>query len=298
MGGNAGVDGGAPAGSGGTGSGGQPPGGSSTINLDGSPIYTRMQRLTNGQWERAVTDVLRFASPANLPRDFSTPASGDGTDFANNEKLLFVDLQAQLDFEAGSEKAAAVATGSADALARLYAGTDAAGFVRTVGRRAFRRPLTTDEEAKYQDVFALGERLYGAGFANGAALVIRALLQSPKFLYRSELGPAGAPLDGYELASKLSFWLLGTTPSDELLDAAAAGALDAVDGLERAARAMLEQPAAVEIMRDFHGQLYRLALYDDINRPTCPRPSNRAGRDLRSVLRRRLHERRGLARDP
>ncbi len=94
MGGNAGVDGGAPAGSGGTGSGGQPPGDPNSINLDGSPIYTRMQRLTNGQWERAVTDVLRFASPANLPQDFSTPASGDGTDFANNEKRLFVDLQA------------------------------------------------------------------------------------------------------------------------------------------------------------------------------------------------------------
>ena len=95
-------------------------------------------------------------------------------------------------------------------------------------------------------------------------------MQSPKFLYRSELGPAGAPLDGYELAAKLSFWLLGTTPSDELLDAAAAGTLDAVDGLERAARAMLEQPAAVEIMRDFHGQLYRLVLYDDINRTDVP----------------------------
>ena len=96
------------------------------------------------------------------------------------------------------------------------------------------------------------------------------MLQSPKFLYRSELGPAGAPLDGYEIASKLSFWLLGTTPSDELLDAAAAGALDSVDGLESAARAMLEQPAAVEVMRDFHGQLYRLALYDDVDRADVP----------------------------
>ena len=209
MGGNAGVDGGAPAGSGGAGGGGQPAGGASAIILDGSPIYTRMQRLTNGQWERAVTDVLRFASPANLSQGFSIPVSGDATDFANNEKRLFVDQQAELDFEAGSETAAALATGSPDALARLYAGTDAAGFVRTLGRRAFRRPLTTDEEAKYQGIFALGERLYGAGFANGAALVIRAMLQSPKFLYRSELGPAGAPLDGYEIASKLSFWLLG-----------------------------------------------------------------------------------------
>jgi hypothetical protein len=256
------------AAAGNAGSGGQPTG-PSTINLDGSPVYTRVQRLTNAQWERAVTDVLRFASPADLSQGFSTSVL-PVTDFANNEKRLFVDRQAQLDFETGSEKAAAIATGSADALARLYPGTDAEGFVRALGRRAFRRPLTPAEVTKYQGIFSLGESLYGAGFANGAGLVIRAMLQSPKFLYRSELGPAGMPLDGYEVASKLSFWLLGTTPSDDLLDAAAAGELDSTDGLERAARAMLERPAAVEIMRDFHGQLYQLGRYDDAGRADVP----------------------------
>jgi len=264
----AGVGGGAPGGAGGAGAGtgGQPAGGSGAINLDGSPVYTRMQRLTNAQWERAVTDVLRFATPANLSQGFSAPSPVGATDFSNNEKGLFVDQKGALDFEAASEKAAALATGSPEGLAKVYAGTDAAGFVRTFGRRVFRRPLTPDEEAKYQKVFALGETLYGAGFANGAALVIRAMLQSPKFLYRSELGPAGAPLDGYELASKLSFWLLGTTPSDELLDAAGAGALDSIDGLERTARAMLERPGAVAVMRDFHGQLYRVDLYGSVDR--------------------------------
>ena len=91
-----------------------------------------------------------------------------------------------------------------------------------------------------------------------------------RFLYRSELGATGAPLDGYEVASKLSFWLLGTTPSDDLLDAAAAGELDSVGGVERVARAMLERPAAVDIMRDFHGQLYRLDRYDDFAREGVP----------------------------
>ena len=224
-----------------------------------------MQRLTNAQWERAVTDVLRFAAPANLAQGFLTPIL-PVTDFTNNEKRLFVDRQAELDLEAGAENAAAIATGSADALARLYPGTDAEGFVRALGRRAFRRPLTPAEVTKYQGIFSLGENLYGAGFAHGAGLVVRAMLQSPKFLYRSELGPAAAPLDGYEVASKLSFWLLGTTPSDDLLDAAAAGDLDSVDGVERVARAMLERPAAVDIMRDFHGQLYQLARYDGIGR--------------------------------
>jgi len=262
-----GVGGGAPGGAGGAGAGGDPAGGSSAIYLGGSPIYARTQRLTNAQWERAVTDILRFGTPANLSQGFATPSAVGGTDFSNNEKLLFVDERAALDFETASETAAAMATGSADALAKVYAGTDAAGFVRTFGRRAFRRPLTADEETRYQGIFAVGETLYGAGFANGAALVIRAMLQSPKFLYRSELGPAGTPLDGYEIASKLSFGLLGTTPSDELLDAAGSGALDSIDGLERAARAMLERPEAVAVMRDFHGQLYGLDRYGGVDRP-------------------------------
>jgi len=100
--------------------------------------------------------------------------------------------------------------------------------------------------------------LYGAGFANGASLVIRAMLQSPQFLYRSELGPVGEPLNAYELASKLSFWLLDTTPSDALLDAAAAGKLDSIDALEATARQMLEDPRSRGVMRDFHEQLYHL----------------------------------------
>jgi hypothetical protein len=259
--------GGAISGTGGT--GGQP-GTSGAINLDGSPLYTRVQRLTNAQWDRAVADVLRFAAPANLTQGFAPPPATPAADFSNNEKLLSIDAQAELDFEAASEKAAALATGDPDALARVYTGADPLGFIRTLGRRAFRRPLTADEETRYQAVFTTGETIYGAGFANGAAVVIRAMLQSPKFLYRSELGAAGAPLDGYEIASKLSFWLLGTTPRDDLLDAAAAGALDSSAGLESAARAMLERSDAVAVMRDFHGQLYRLDAAGAVDRASVP----------------------------
>jgi hypothetical protein len=241
----------------------------SSVELEGSPIYTRVQRLTNSQWERAVTDILRFGAPQNLSQNFLNAVAGT-TDFTNNEKLLFVEAQQFLDFESAAEAAAALATGSAEALAALYTGTDAAGFVRTVGRRAFRRPLTDEEAARYEELFATGEALYGAGFQNGAALVIRGLLQSPHFLYRTELGPAEEPLSGYEAAAKLSLWLLGTTPSDALLDAAAAGELDDADGVEAAARAMLETPAALEVMRDLHGQLYDIASLTSVAKDGVP----------------------------
>jgi hypothetical protein len=275
-GGSTGASGGSDSSSGGRHEGGAPSGGQggedetlSAVGLEGSPIYTRVQRLTNSQWERAVTDILRFGEPQNFSRDFLNAPAGS-TDFTNNEKLLFVGGQQFVDFESAAEAAAALATGSEEALAALYEGSDAAGFVRSLGRRAFRRPLSDAEALKYEEIFALGETLYGAGFANGAALVIRALLQSPHFLYRTELGPAGEALNGYEAAAKLSFWLLGTTPSDALLDSAAAGELDGADGLESAARAMLETADALGVMRDFHGQLYDLAFYAGVEKTGVP----------------------------
>jgi hypothetical protein len=248
------------SGAGGTvtgGTGGAPNG---SINLEGNPFYTRVQRLTNSQWEHAVTDILRLSAPGDLGKDLVPPLFG-AAEFSNNEKFLYVDQQSAAAFELAAEGAAALATGTPEALDALDAGTDGPAFVRAFGRRAFRRPLTDAEVTKYEEAFALGESFYGAGFANGASFVIRAMLQSPHFLYRSELGPAGEPLTSHEIASKLSFWLLGTTPSDALLDAADADALATVDQLEAVARDMLEDAAARSVMRDFHGQVHHMSRY-------------------------------------
>jgi Protein of unknown function (DUF1592)/Protein of unknown function (DUF1595)/Protein of unknown function (DUF1588)/Protein of unknown function (DUF1585)/Protein of unknown function (DUF1587) len=256
--------------------------GLSSVDLEGSPIYTRVQRLTNKQWEHAVTDILHFAKPQGLAQNFAPPPPG-GVEFDNNEKVLFVDPSNILDFESGAEAAAALATGTPEALSAVYSGTDATGFVSTLGRRAFRRPLTADERARYGAIFARGEELYGSGFANGASLVIRAMLQSPSFLYRTELGEKETALTDFELASKLSFWLLGTTPSDALLDAAEAGKLQSVDALEAEARQMLEDPRAVEVMRDFHSQLLGLARFDELAKLGAPEFTPALGLELRLV---------------
>ena len=171
-------------------------------------------------------------------------------------------------YQLASEQAAEAVTGSSAKLSALYSGTDAAGFIRKLGRRAFRRPLSAAEEQSYGTLFTQGSA--GAERAprlrRAPALVIRAMLQSPYFLYRTELGDDGAPLDGYEIASKLSFWLLGTTPSDALLDAAAAGELDTADGAVQLATQMLDQPAALDTMREFHRQLLHFDLYTTLSK--------------------------------
>ena len=91
-------------------------------------------------------------------------------------------------------------------------------------------------------LFAKGATLAGDAqrFAKGAALVIRAMLQSPHFLYRTELGRRQRAAQWYEMAAKLSLWLRGTTPSDALLDAAAGpGQLDTADGAAALATTMV-----------------------------------------------------------
>ena len=95
-------------------------------------------------------------------------------------------------------------------------------------------------------------------FDFGVKLVIRAMLQHPAFLYRVELGepvsgqPGLARLSSYELATRLSYFLIGTTPPEWLLDQAADGTHDTKDGVRAAAQRLLVDPLAREQIERFH----------------------------------------------
>jgi hypothetical protein len=240
-----------------------------SINLAGEPKYFRFVRLTNSQWAKSVQEVLKLAQPSGLEAGFSAPVSGI-TDFSNNELLLDVDGRNWSELQAAAEALAEQVTASDDALAAVYPGTDATGFVQTVGRRAFRRPLTALEVDEYTELFNQGKALSGSKseFAKGAAMVIGALLQAPHFLYRTELGPRGEALDGYEAAAKLSLWLLGTTPSDALLDAAET--LTTADALVNEATSMMAKAGGRAVMRQFHGEWLRLNQFMDLSKASVP----------------------------
>jgi hypothetical protein len=242
------------------------------LDLSGSPQYFRMVRLTNAQWARAVQDILRLPAPSGLEQSFQSPVIGT-TDFSNNEMVLDVNQASWSSFQTAAETLATQVTATDTALAKVYTGTDAAGFISTFGRRAYRRPLTTAEQATYTTLFNQGPSLTGtrSSFAKGASLVIRAMLQSPHFLYRTELGAKGAPLSGYEMAAKLSLLLRGTTPSDALLDAAAGpGKLDSATGAAALATTMLGETTATAVMRQFHGELFHFDRYAQISKVNVP----------------------------
>ena len=100
-------------------------------------------------------------------------------------------------------------------------------FINDLGLRAHRRPLTATEADQYFALFQRGPELHPelSAFTGGVKLVVEAILQSPFFLYRTELEPATSggriPLTGYEVAAKLALAITGSGPDKTLLDAAA-----------------------------------------------------------------------------
>ena len=244
----------------------------SKLKLDGNPSYFRVVRLTNDQWTNSVQSVLGLATAPTLADAFLDAVAGT-TDFTNNEQVLSVDSRTWSDYEGAAETLAAQLAADPAQLSKLYTGTDGAGFVATVGRRAYRRPLTDTEKASYQKLFDTGSALSGSqsAFAKGASLVLEAMLQSPYFLYRTELSAVGAPLSGFEMAAKLSLLFRNTTPNDALLDAAAGpGKLDTAEGAATVARSMLEEPAAKQVMRNFHGEFLRFKKFDELSKVGVP----------------------------
>jgi hypothetical protein len=100
-------------------------------------------------------------------------------------------------------------------------------FVDRFVTRAFRRPLEADERQALLSVYALGSQ---TTTADGVELLLEAVLQSPSFLYRSELGSGATPgqstpLTSYELATAVSFLLTDSIPDDELWQTAVDGSL-------------------------------------------------------------------------
>ncbi|HYQ42084.1 MAG TPA: DUF1592 domain-containing protein [Polyangiaceae bacterium] len=241
--------------------------GAGPIALSGQPLYSRFLRLTNSQWEHTVRDILKLSAPTGQSDQF-LHAVANTTDFDNNERVVVVNNDNWGDFQGAAEAVVAKVTATDQALKAVVNTTDSATFIKTFGRRAFRRDLTDAEVSTYAALYQTGSTYSGSqsAFTKGAALVMTAMLQSPHFLYRTELGDNGAPLSGYEMAAKLSFWLWNTTPSDSLLDAAGKGSFDSADGALAQAKTMLDDAAAVEAIREMHGQLYKIPLFDTITK--------------------------------
>jgi hypothetical protein len=252
-------------------------------------------RLTHAQWESTTRDLLKLDARPGLSASFtSDPLSGI---FDNNETVLQVTPPLWADYQRAAEELAAMVTADPQQLAKIVPAdmgqsVEARGreFITGFGKRAYRRPLTTQEIDTLAALFASGPTVLGGDpFLSGVRLVLEGILQSPHFVYRVEWGantkrPDGLiPLGPYELATRLSYLLWNTMPDDALLDAAAKGELDTVEGLRTRAQQMLLDPQAKDVVRSFHRQLFDWKKYADLYKDPVKFPEfvPEMGTDLR-----------------
>jgi len=242
-----------------------PPGGGGgvwdpdSLDCGGSlPASAPMRRLTDVQYRNVVRDVFGGAVRSD-DLDFPAVAAGLGATGYSTEPA--VNPTSYTGVEAMATSAETVALRVVEQLPGLLpcaaSGDDACGqeFIDRFGMRAYRRPLTEEERSELFDLFVAARGEPGATFDDGIATVTATLMQAPPFLYQVEIGGAPrdgyATLDGWEIASRLSFLLWDTMPDQALFDDAAAGRLGDAGTRASHARRMLADPKASPVLVRF-----------------------------------------------
>jgi hypothetical protein len=219
-----------------------------------------VRRLTHSQYNNTVRDLL---GDQTRPAD-QFPQEDFTNGFKNQSAAQDIPPLLAQSYDASAEKLAERAFQAGQDSNRIIpckprSASDIAcrdRFIREFGLKAFRRPLTAAETRRYSVTFAREARRTGK-FLGGAQVVIEAMLQSPKFLFRVE---RGGPFQPYEIASRLSYYVWDTMPDDQLFRAAAAGELTTKAGLERAIHRMLNDERAKEALEEFVSQWLRFDL--------------------------------------
>jgi hypothetical protein len=213
-------------------------------------VPRRLWRLSVEQYGNAVRDLLGLSAPPALDNRGGEPAyalfsdASLGVD-ASFQFALYQSSQAILSSLTAAQFTQLAACGSQTPAAC------ATSFVQTFGKKAFRRPLDASEVANVMKVYAQGAL---QDFNAGIGLMIQALIISPSFIYRTELGPSTLAADAsgnypdttmtpYEIASQLGFLFLGSTPDAGLLAAADDGSLATTAGLSTQIDRLLGLPA-------------------------------------------------------
>jgi hypothetical protein len=235
-------------------------------------------RLTNREYQNTLADLfpglkLDAASLAtdNKVNGFDTIASAQSVSSALVEGY----------FAQAKNVAAAAAANASSWLACAtnanQADTCGSEFLSSFAARAYRRPATTEELSRLTTLFDTSRASWG--FSKAVEVTIRAVLESPAFLYRVELGKAGSaegdsvPLTSYEVASRLSYLLWDSMPDTALLDAAAGGGLDGADGVTAQARRLLADQRAHAAVATFQGQWLRFEKMDNMKKSASLFPS-------------------------
>ncbi len=142
-------------------------------------------------------------------------------------------------------------------------------FIERFAPLLLRRSVQSDEIAHHVDTARSGQAQLG-DFYGGLKYALVGLMMSPEFLLRVENVATDAnaddvrQLDAFSKATRLSYFLINSTPDPELLQAAANGELDTRDGLARQVDRLLASPRFEDTVRAFFTDMLEFDLFDDL----------------------------------
>lgn len=262
----------------GTGTGGAGP-------VDLSKGGPKLRVLTRSEYKSSLTALLgAISAQLELPEDLSKAGftTIGGAEVAINAPAVAL-------YETASRTAAAEVFADAARWQKLVACQPQADlsdacvetFVKAFGKRAFRRELADVEVTQWVKVGRDAAQL-GTSAALGLETVVSGFLQSPYFLYRIEVNKLDTVsgrlmYDGPSMATRLAYLLTGSTPSDALLAAAAAGQLNTAEGVRAAATPLLTDPNAVDRMAAFFGEFSQADLVSVVEKSSTMFPAFNAG---------------------
>jgi hypothetical protein len=243
------------------------------------PAPAALRRLTIDQYQNTLNDLLGVNVALTTELEPDTASNGF---YAIGAARGTISPAAAEKFENAAYEAAKQAL-VADRRATFVGCTPKAAvdtvctkqFVEKFGARAYRRPLTAEESTRYVGVAENAAKSLN-DFHAGLEFAVAGLLQSPKFLFRVELGepdPSDAKrlrYNDYELASRLSYAIWNTTPDTTLLDAAKRGELVTPAGLTRESTRLIGDTRAQAALDNFQaerlglGELANLSKADSI----------------------------------
>jgi hypothetical protein len=256
------------------------------------PAPAALRRLTADQYQNSLNDLLGFKVALTTELEPDTAQNGF---YAIGAARATISPAAAEKYELAAYEAAQQAL--APERRATFVGctpkavTDTActkQFVEKLGGRAYRRPLTAAESARFVSVAENAQKTLN-DFHAGLEFAVAGLLQSPSFLFRVELGepdPSNAKhlrYSDYELASRLSYTLWNTTPDATLLTAAQRGELTTPAGLQREATRLLADARVQSALDNFQAE--RLGLADLANISKADTVYKGLNDELRNALR-------------
>lgn len=202
----------------------------------------RLRLLTPREYQLTTNDIFKRGWWNNYARDLPVTETIRGYD--NNVPEIFISNAHVTQYWTAAETIVeSVNLDNLHTCSSSDSNACATEWVSTLGKQLFRRPLTEQELQQYRDLYTAQ-----SDSSSGRKTALKALLMSPNFIYRSELGePAGNGqyrLTQYEVASLLSYTYWGTTPDETLLNAADAGELSSSDQIRQQVNRLLRSERA------------------------------------------------------